>query len=884
MYLKDHFTKLKSLFLILILSIFFSVNSRAQENYKITGKVFNQDRQAIANANVILKSAGNTTVSFTITDKNGYFSIQNLTVYPKFYIEITCLGFEKDTVGISIIPGRINEELVVVLKTAPISLQEVNIVAKASGIKVNNDTTTYKVSKFLTGNEEVVEDVLKKLPGVEVTENGKITYKGKSISKVLIEGDDLFNKNYQIGTKNIKSVILDEIQAIENYLENDKLSGLQNTNETVLNLKIKEDAKNKANLAVSMAYGFKDRYQTDNNIIGISKAFKYFLIGTANNIGSNPSPYDYFTLNNTSDESSGAKAYLPKLIDLDYNLPLLNPKRGNINQTIFTSGSTSLRPQKNLNITGNYSLYTDKLAAINNAFTVYNNLGGNIGYDENKTISKRPFMGAGLLNFTYDISDRSSIKVSSAAQLGKVKSSELVEANYGSFSGILNEEKNSFDNGFEYTNRLAKKAAFIFKANYISNSQPQIYLLDPGIATLNPLLKNNEQTVELKGNALYLNSSFILKHKYFRQTFEVEYINDNQEMNTFVLNDSANKNDLKNTANSLKIGSNNVFNFNKLQLSAKINYYSKIADLVTEDGNSINNKIDFIAPGLSLQYQLSKTNKLVASLGYDKFLPDLTDLYPNSVITDNKTLSSGNFAKNVLSKKTGIVSFLHSDLFNQFLYFFNFIYLDNKGAYGSQQNINVNYIINNRIVVPNTSNYVLTGNISKYLPFAKATIKYNASLGWYEFFNQTNNSAVIKNLAFDNNHLLDLKSGFDKWFNFETGIKYSFLKFKSLNIENENHNSKSYLNLIIKPAKKISFVINNEVYLNNIREPNFNDYYFLDLNFKYDLNSKTMIKVIGKNLSNNTQFNTQAISELYTSVKSYSLIPATLLFELSYRF
>src|SRR5690606_27441794 len=100
------------------------------------------------------------------------------------------------------------------------------------------DTVVFNINSYKDGTERKIEDVLRKLPGIEINElSGIIKYKGKSIETVMLEGDDLFGSNYTLGTKNINADMVTEVEAIENYSENALLKGIEHSEKVALNLK-----------------------------------------------------------------------------------------------------------------------------------------------------------------------------------------------------------------------------------------------------------------------------------------------------------------------------------------------------------------------------------------------------------------------------------------------------------------------------------------------------------------------------------------------------------------------------------------------------------------------------------------------------------------------
>ena len=177
------------------------------------------------------------------------------------------------------------------LENKPTELEEV-VITKEVPIRIKNDTTTYNPESFKDGTERVVEDLLKKLPGIKVEENGEIKFKGKSIKKFLLDGDDLFNSQYTTGSKNLSVDMVEKVQAIENFNENAMLKGLVNAEDVAINILLK---KGKTDLSgdAFFSYGIQDRYNVSMTGLFVNKKTKGFLTTAYNNIGNNYSPYDF---------------------------------------------------------------------------------------------------------------------------------------------------------------------------------------------------------------------------------------------------------------------------------------------------------------------------------------------------------------------------------------------------------------------------------------------------------------------------------------------------------------------------------------------------------------------------------------------------------------
>lgn len=218
-------------------------------------------------------------------------------------------------------------------------LKEVVITSNKKPFIIKQDTVKYNVSTYRDGSERKIEDIIKKMPGIEVNEkSGEIKYKGKSIENGQLEGDDLFGSNYALGTKNISVDMVEQVQAIENYSAYPLLKGIENGDKVALNLKLK---KGKMDFSGNADYGsgfFSDNEQAYNigtNILGISKNYKSFGTLSYNNVGTNDTLFDYFGFNFSTEQVKERNFFAKKLIpETIFTTPLYD-NRANINNSIF---------------------------------------------------------------------------------------------------------------------------------------------------------------------------------------------------------------------------------------------------------------------------------------------------------------------------------------------------------------------------------------------------------------------------------------------------------------------------------------------------------------------------------------------------------------------
>mgnify|MGYP005847836761 CR=1 FL=1 len=181
---------------------------------KIKGTV-TDSTGTVSFVNVLLKEKGNIVTQFTSTNEMGFFEFTLKNQKDTLFLEFSSISYEpKEILLLKNTYDKIIE-LNVKLHTRITQLKEI-LLEKEIPIVTKKDTVEYNPTNFKDGSERVIEDLLKKLPGIKVEDNGEIKFKGKPIKKMLLDGDDLFDANYTIGSKNINIDMIDKVQGIEN--------------------------------------------------------------------------------------------------------------------------------------------------------------------------------------------------------------------------------------------------------------------------------------------------------------------------------------------------------------------------------------------------------------------------------------------------------------------------------------------------------------------------------------------------------------------------------------------------------------------------------------------------------------------------------------------
>ncbi len=203
-------------------------------------------------------------IKFTRADKNGNFSISNLKE-GNYILMIThpYLGDYFDTTAIK--PNIVNDLGKINMIPKSKLLAEV-IVKSGSPIRIKGDTTVYTADSFKVREGANVEELLRRLPGIQVDKDGKITAMGEKVKKVLVDGEEFFGSDPGIATKNLRADIVKEVEVFDKKSDQAEFTGIDDgIKDKTINLKLKDDKKKGYFGKVEAGGGLKDRY--DNSIM-----------------------------------------------------------------------------------------------------------------------------------------------------------------------------------------------------------------------------------------------------------------------------------------------------------------------------------------------------------------------------------------------------------------------------------------------------------------------------------------------------------------------------------------------------------------------------------------------------------------------------------------
>ncbi len=250
----------------------------------LTGHVINDKKEPVFNASVVLmRMSDSLTLNYTFTDDKGQYKLITENKEEKWLLTVYGFNIARQTKTIG------NKSQIVDFDVIEQALQIREVSVKSEKIWGGSDTVNYVVDAFRDTTDLVIADVLKKMPGIEVKDDGKVEYKGKPISKFYIENMDMLQGRYNLATTNIAASDVASVQVMENHQEVKALKDIQFSDNVALNLKLKENAKGTFALMADLGAGWADSLQYEGGLTGMYFAKRNQFLGTmkANNAGTN---------------------------------------------------------------------------------------------------------------------------------------------------------------------------------------------------------------------------------------------------------------------------------------------------------------------------------------------------------------------------------------------------------------------------------------------------------------------------------------------------------------------------------------------------------------------------------------------------------------------
>ncbi|PSL49353.1 outer membrane receptor protein involved in Fe transport [Chitinophaga niastensis] len=273
--------------LLLVLSLGILPAQAQSQQGKIKGQLTDQTtKEAMPAATIVLLHAKDSTVAITaVTDNKGNFEITSLADGP-YRLYISFLGYKPINKPVQITPD--NKQIAlgnITMEHKGVNLNTVEILDEKPPIVVKKDTLEFNADAFKTRENAVVEDLLKKLPGVTVDKDGAVTAQGETVTKILVDGKPFFGNDPKLATKNLPAAIIDKVQVIDKKSDQAQFTQIDDgQTEKTINITIKKDKKKGMFGRATAGYGTDDRFGGSFSLNRMRENQQLSLLGGGNNV------------------------------------------------------------------------------------------------------------------------------------------------------------------------------------------------------------------------------------------------------------------------------------------------------------------------------------------------------------------------------------------------------------------------------------------------------------------------------------------------------------------------------------------------------------------------------------------------------------------------
>lgn len=895
---------------ILQITFLFITAISFSQNIRFEGVIQDLAKAPLEMANIMaMNQVTKTMDGYAITNDKGKF-VLNLKPNTTYSIKLSYLGMKNKEITITTQSQNIVQNIF--MEQGGIELEGVEIVREMP-VSIKGDTIVYNADSFKSGTERKLEDILKKLPGVEVNADGEIEVEGKKVTKLMVEGKDFFDGDTKLGVKNIPADAIDKIQVLRNYNENSILKGVENNQDNLaMNIKLKDGKKNFwfGDMTAGIGVGHEDeRYLVNPKLFYYSPKYSINLISNFNNIGELPlTVQDYFKFTGgfRSMMAKGGSSF--NVSSNDLGISLLRNNRAKEIETQFGATNFSFNVNKAWSLSG-FGIVSSSITDLETKSQT-NILAPNsseiLTTDNRKEIAHQKsnlglfklsssFKPSAIFQFDYDILSKFSKQVEDNSLLR-----ELIQNDVSSSDNIITGKKQnpiSFNQNISLYYTQSEKNIFAFEMQHLYQDEDPFYNANLGQDPFpNGLDLQNQNRFNVNQNRFVKTNKIDAKLDYYYMvtpksninvTLGTTYSHQNFNSSIFQILDSGAVNTLDETVNNNAV----TYNFNDVFLglhykilTGKFTFTPGVSlhsyNMTNEQlGSNFNQNFYRILPDFLAIYQMKKAETLTYNYSLSNNFTDINQLAEGYVFSSYNNLTRGN---RLLENATSQVHSLRYFKYNMF----NFENITAFATYSKRVDAiktQAVFIDGNQTSEPFNSNFAdetISGRGSygrSFLKRYKASV--SANLNWSKF-NNKQGGELTTNESFTQNYTVKASTNYKNLPNLEVGYEVSINDYSGSTF----YTDRPFARLDYFFLQSFSFVSEYEFYhyYNNSKTIE-NEYDFLSASIIYQKkDSKWEYKVAATNLLNTTSLNDDSFSQFSTRTSQYTVQPRYIIFSLKY--
>lgn len=743
-----------------------------------------------------------------------------------------------------------------------------DVIVQAPDIYAKGDTLVFNVSRYANASDNAIIDVIKRLPGIKVDEDGTIKYQGKPINKFYIDGDDFLGGQYGLATNNISHTDVKSVEVMENHQPIKALEGIEFPEEAGINLKLNDDAKGKW-VGVAKAGTGAQPLLYDGSLYAMRIASKVQDILTLRwgNTGWNPA--EQITEHDFNDMFSAdyTESLWPEYIDADIVNAPLNERRTRDNLswlansiTAWKRNDTSMRFK--LNYVGdrldyNTGLNTDYFSYSIPGFIQNNSLRTNrhdISAQYNAQINKRG----------YFLKDKFTVEA-------RWEKSNSAITGSCSLDQIIKRRNISAINDLKLVKRNDKKLFELTSRNSFAYRPDKLFVIGAEDATQNVGTTDFRSTTETRWGKLgrfwkfYINGGVDLNyHRLDLFLIGMEDFDNSIYFNTFLSNLYATP-----------------------QLDYEHNGWLLFAKLpVKWLHHSVNGQNDYInlLPRLYARKKTSAKSEVSASISYQLSSPQAYMNIDVPIMSDYRniliTTDIDKYSQNVVAS----ASYKYRNPLTSFFANASLTYNYSRSSFMSNQLFIDDYIVSTFADRLSESHFwSVNGGLSKGLGHSRMVIGMDVNASTISASSMRDN--IVEDYSQQTVSVKPyFKGSLYKWLSVNYDANYGFSRLEIADTDNTFYslNQKFYATII--PHDRWQFAVGAEHFLTRFPEGNTEGLVLIDASVVLHMDNKIRLSLSANNLLNERQYQYVTYGTLSRSEHSFKIRPCNILASMQYRF
>ena len=827
---------------------------------ELHGKIIDaQNRESVPAVVIQALNVNGKAIAFASSNADGNFNIKVTATVDSLLFK--CMGYE--TVKL---PLTYDFESGIELQPKATQLRDV--IVKAPDIYAKGDTLVFNVSRYANESDNAIIDVIKRLPGIKVEDDGTIKYQGKPINKFYIDGDDFLGGQYGLATDNISYEDVKSVEVMENHQPIKALEGIEFPEEAGINLKLKDDAKGRW-VGVTKAGSGLEPLLYDGSVYAMRIAPKVQNILTLRGGNTGWNPDEQVTDHDFNDMSFSdyTESLWPEYISADIINAPLNEKRTRDSRswlansiTAWKHGDASMRVT--LNYVGerldfNSSVYTDYFSNSIPNFSQNNSLSSrfqNLSVQFNTQINKRGYFLKNKI-IAKAIYEKSNSDITGSFDLDQ----------------MISRRNMSVANDLKLVKRNDKKLFELTSRNSFSYRPDRLFIDGSENITQNIGSTDFRSTTETRYGKLGRFWKF-----YLAGGFDFDY----HRLSTRLIGMTGYDND--ESYNST---------FTNLYIIPKVNYErngwllsaSLPVKWLYQSLHSTHHHIN-ASPGLSAKKSTSSKSEISASVTYRLSSPQAYTAIEVPILSDYRNMfianSNGTYSQSVSSSVTYRYRNPLTSFFTNAAISYNYV----RSALTTNQLFIEDFIISTYADrLTNSSSWIFSGGVSKGLGHSRMVIGCD-----FDVTTSSANAMRDNDLQNYKQQSLVLKPYFKgnimKWLSANYDANYGFSKLKVAGTDYETHTFNQKLYATIMPGDTWQFSFGAEHFMTRFPGGHTDNLVLLDASVVYSLSSQIRLSFTANNLLNKRQYQYVTYGTLSRSEHSFRIRPRNILASIQYRF